>query len=292
MPHSRSSRFRSSTARAVRKSETAPPGFRGLWLGRALLVVDPSLEDAARLLFLDSSGRVGRQFVRGGAGAGRDDTTLVEVPGSTEKLVLRRLLHGGLLGPMLGPFFLGMGRPLRELRVTGELRRAGAPVPRPALALGRRVAGPFWKLAVGTYLEPDAVDALSFLESEPDRPRLLRAAEAAGGAVRRFHDAGGRHADLHVKNLLIRERSDTSECIIIDLDKARITPGLTPGERMAQIMRLFRSLLKRDLLERVGSRGCSRFFTAYCGDDRRLRRALWRRVDRELRKVALHRLRY
>jgi hypothetical protein len=61
---------------------------------------------------------------------------------------------------------------------------------------------------------------------------------------------------------------------------------------MAQIMRLFRSLLKRGVLERVGSRGCSRFFTAYCGDDRLLRRALWKRVDRELRKVAIHRLRY
>jgi tRNA A-37 threonylcarbamoyl transferase component Bud32 len=113
-----------------------------------------------------------------------------------------------------------------------------------------------------------------------------------GRAVRRFHDEGGRHSDLHVKNLLIRERGDTTECIVIDLDKARITPGLTPGERMAQIMRLFRSLLKRGVLEPVGSRGCARFFGAYCGKDRLLRRALWRRVDRELRKVAIHKLGY
>jgi len=261
-------------------------------MGRVLLVVDPALEEAARLLSLHSADGVDRHFARGSGGTGRADTALVEVPGSTEALVLRRLLHGGVLGPMLGRLFLGTSRPLRELRVTGELRRAGAPVPRPALALGRRVAGPFWNLVVGTYREPGAVDALAFLESEPDRPRLLRAAEAVGNAVRRFHDEGGQHADLHVKNLLIRETGDTAECIIIDLDKARITPGITPGERMAQIMRLFRSLLKRDLLERVGSRGCSRFFTAYCGADRRLRRALWRRVDRELRKVALHRLRY
>jgi tRNA A-37 threonylcarbamoyl transferase component Bud32 len=269
-----------------------PPGFRCLSAGRVFLVVEPALEDAARALSLSTPGGADRLFARGGGASGRSHTALVETPGSTEKLVLRRLLHGGLLGPLLGAAFLGMGRALRELRVTADLRNAGAPVPRPALALGTRIAGPFWAPVVGTYLEPDAVDALTFLESGPDPKRLLRAAQATGSAVRRFHDEGGRHADLHVKNLLIRERGDTTECIVIDLDKARITPGLTPGERMAQIMRLFRSLLKRAVLERVGSRGCSRFFTAYCGDDRLLRRALWNRVDRELRKVAIHRLGY
>jgi len=261
-------------------------------MGRVSLVVDPALEEALRSLSLDSPGAIDRLFARSGGATGRAETALVEPPGSTDKLVLRRLLHGGLLGPLFGSAFLGLRRPLRELRVTALLRSAGAPVPRPALALGRRIAGPFWEAVVGTYLEPDAVDALSFLESAPEPPRLLRVAEAVGSAVRRFHDQGGRHADLHVKNLLVRERDGSAECIVIDLDKARITPGLTPGERMAQIMRLFRSLLKRGVLERVGSRGCSRFFTAYCRDDRPLRRALWKRDDRELRKVAIHKLGY
>jgi 3-deoxy-D-manno-octulosonic acid kinase len=261
-------------------------------MGRVFLVIDPALEEAVSSLSLHSPGGIDRLFTQSGGATGRGETALVDAPGSTDKLVLRRLLHGGLLGPLLGSAFLGMSRPLCELRVTAELRSAGAPVPRPALALGRKIAGPFWDAVVGTYLEPNAVDALLFLESAPELPRLLRAAEAVGSAVRRFHDEGGRHADLHVKNLLIRERDDTAECVVIDLDKARITPGLTPGERMAQIMRLFRSLLKRGVLERVGSRGCSRFFTAYCGDDRMLRRALWKRVDRELRRVAIHRLGY
>jgi 3-deoxy-D-manno-octulosonic acid kinase len=261
-------------------------------MGRICLVVDPALEETVRSLSLDSPGAIDRLFARGGGATGRAETALVDVPGSADRLVLRRLLHGGLLGPLLGTAFLGIRRPLRELRVTAELRSAGAPVPRPALALGRRIAGPYWEAVVGTYLEPDTVDLLSLLESAPEPSRLLRIAEAVGTAVRRFHDQGGRHADLHVKNLLIRERDDSTECIVIDLDKARITPGLTPGERMAQIMRLFRSLLKRGVLELVGSRGCARFFTAYCGDDRMLRRALWKRVDRELRKVAIHRLGY
>jgi len=275
----------------VPKSEI-PEGFRCISTEPVFLAVEAGLEEVARALSLHSPGGADRLFTRSSGAAGRGETALVEIPGSAEKLVLRRLLHGGLLGPLLGSAFLGMNRPLRELRVTAQLRRAGAPVPRPALAVGRRMAGPFWAPVVGTYLEPDAVDALAFLETEPDRARLLRAAEAMGNAVRRFHDEGGRHADLNVKNLLIRERDETFECIVIDLDKARVTLGLTPGERMAQIMRLFRSLLKRGQLERVGSRGCARFFDAYCGKDRMLRRALWTRVDRELHKVAIHKLGY
>jgi hypothetical protein len=57
-------------------------------------------------------------------------------------------------------------------------------------------------------------------------------------------------------------------------------------------MRLFRSLVKRGLLDGVGARGCARFLAAYCGDDRRLRAALLRRLDPELRRVALHRVAY
>jgi tRNA A-37 threonylcarbamoyl transferase component Bud32 len=257
-----------------------------------LLVVEPALEETVRGLSLDCPGAMDRLFAGGGGASGRGVTALVEVSGSTDKLLLRRLLHGGLLGPLLGSAFLGVRRPLRELRVTAKLRSAGAPVPRPALVWAKKIAGPLWDAVVATYLEPDAVDALAFLESAPETPRVLRAAEAVGRAVRRLHDEGGQHADLHVKNLLIRERDDTAECIVVDLDKARITPGITPAERMAQIMRLFRSLLKREVLPRVGSRGCSRFFSAYCDGDRLLRRALWKRVDRELRKVAIHQLGY
>jgi tRNA A-37 threonylcarbamoyl transferase component Bud32 len=110
--------------------------------------------------------------------------------------------------------------------------------------------------------------------------------------VRRFHDAGGRHADLHVKNLLLRERGTGYEAILIDLDRARIGIDVTPAERMTEVVRLFRSLLKRGVLSTVGARGCARFLRAYCDEDRLLRRAMWRNVDRELRMVAVHKLRY
>lgn len=272
-------------------SSATPPGFERWDDGGITLVVDPARRDPARALGLLRPGRLAELLEGNPGAAGRAATAELAPPGLDERWVARRLVHGGLLGPLLGERFGSLRRPLRELEVTRELRAEGAPVPR-AVGMVAERRGPFHRLTVLTVLEEGTVDALAFLESAPDRARVLRATAAAGRAVRRFHDAGGRHADLHVKNLLVRERAEGTEVCVIDLDKARRTPGLTPEERMAQVMRLFRSLLKRGVLRTVGHRGCARFLGAYCGDDRPLRRAMMRRVDAELRMVAIHALRY
>jgi tRNA A-37 threonylcarbamoyl transferase component Bud32 len=110
--------------------------------------------------------------------------------------------------------------------------------------------------------------------------------------VRRFHDAGGSHPDLHVKNLLVRERDGAVEIVVIDLDRARLQAQVAPRARMAQLMRLYRSLLKRDLLRIVGDGGCTAFFDAYVQNDRALGDALLARLPAERRRVARHALRY
>jgi hypothetical protein len=268
-----------------------PRGFRRLRKGRIELVVDAELAEREAALALLEEGGLERAF---GApqGAGRAPTALLDLGAGGPRVHLRRLVHGGWLGPLLGPAFPSFDRPVDELAVTQRLRDAGAPVPRPALAHARRLLGPLRACAVGTVFEEGTVDAAEFLAGGPEPGRLMLAVAAAAQAVRRFHDAGGRHADLHVKNLLLREGADGFACVVVDLDKARVASDLTPAERMAELMRLFRSLVKRGLLDGVGARGCARFLSVYCGDDRRLRAALRRRLAAELRKVALHEIGY
>jgi hypothetical protein len=110
--------------------------------------------------------------------------------------------------------------------------------------------------------------------------------------VRRLHDAGGRHADLHIGNLLLLERQSEIEVLVIDLDRARVVAELTPARRMAELMRLYRSLLKRRLDRRVGPREYATFFGAYVAGDRTLRRALLTHLPREQRRIARHALLY
>jgi len=274
-------------------SQAVPPaGFQRSTSGRRTLIAANALAEPIGALGLLEPGALERCSLGQPGALGRTHTAVVPLAGAPSRLLLRRLVHGGLLGPLLRGAYWRMNRAVAELRVTDALHKAGAPVPRPGLAVGTRLLGPVHALTVGTVYEEGTVDLLGFLLAEPSIPAVLATAGAAGRAVRAFHDAGGRHADLHIKNVLVREGDGAPSCIVIDLDKARVTAGLTPGERMGQLMRLFRSLLKREVIDIVGARGCARFFASYCGDDRRLRRALWKRVPAELRLVALHKLRY
>jgi len=267
----------------------APPGgFRRLETGRVVLVARQDLLPA--LLDEGFLGRDGleRALERGEPLAqGRGKGVRLALGGLGMRLCLRPALHGGWLGPLLGDRFTGLGRPLRELRVTARLHQRGAPVPAPAFVWGRRDGPWHWRVAVSTLNEEATVDALSFLRQRPGRDRVRSAAIALGQAVRRFHDAGGQHADLHLGNLLLRREGAGTSGLVVDLDRARLSAP-DGRRRMAELMRLLRSVRKWGLLPCVGSRGVSAFLAAYCQGDRALRRSLLARLPAERRWLRLH----
>ncbi len=271
-----------------------PPGFVAVNHGKGRWLVDAAIADEVRRAHLLDAEEVRAALARAEGATGRAQTALVSL-GAT-RLVLRGVQRGGILGPLLGAALFAPDRPLREIAVTAALRSAGAPVPRPAFggAFRRRGAWRFgaWNGAVATWLEAEARDAEVWLRGDPPQASLERALESAGAAVRRFHDAGGSHPDLHVKNLLVRELADRCDIVVIDLDRARVIPDLSARARMAQMMRLYRSLLKRDLLRVVGESGCAAFFVAYTRGDDALRNALLARLPAERRRVARHALGY
>jgi 3-deoxy-D-manno-octulosonic acid kinase len=223
---------------------------------------------------------------------GRGPTIVVPIPGSDSRLHLRPVRHGGWFGGVLGNAMLGLRRPIDELRVTASLAERGAPVPSPALVIAER-SGPFWNATVGTVFEPDTVDGIAFLSGSPDRGAVIRAAAAAGRAVSCFHRQGGSHADLHIGNLLIRIKPDgETEVVVIDLDRARDLEPVDSSQRMRELMRLQRSLIKRRFVQTVGARGLARFLAEYTGGDRRLRRELLSHLGRERLRIALHAVLY
>jgi hypothetical protein len=226
--------------------------------------------------------------LRGAGSGGRTDTAVLAVPGRRERVHLRPVRHGGWLGPLWGGAILGLSRPSEELRVTARLLAAGAPVPRPVLVCAHRAVGPLWRAVYGTVHAEGTCDGVVWLESHPDRPAIVRAARAVGVAVRRFHDAGGSHADLHAKNLLLSEVGSGISVLLIDLDGAAAGAPPAPERRMRELMRLVRGLHKRGFVERVGPRGLAAAFGAYCAGDRALRRALLEHLPRERRRLARH----
>lgn len=274
----------------------APP--RGLesfaWSARPGLRIaaDPGLAPALAAAGLLDVARVRARLATASGATGRAPIAIAELPDGSGRVALRGLRRGGWLGPLLGSALAGGGRPFAELAVTARLRAAGAPVPRPLLAIAWR-RGVAWNAALGTAYVDGAVDAARALATRPPRRELRRVLAAAGRAVRLFHDVGGSHPDLHVANLLIRPVDAATEVWIVDLDGARAGAWLGPRERMAELMRLYRSLCKRGLLAAAGGeRGCLWFLCAYVAGDRALRRALLARLPAERRRLARHALLY
>jgi 3-deoxy-D-manno-octulosonic acid kinase len=268
--------------------EPAGPALRR---GRCLVLAPPSLAaEAERLGLLEPDG-LARLLARAEPGpTGRARSACVSLADG-RRLHLRPVRRGGLLAGLWRGGVLGLARPRAELRVAARLAAAGAPVARPALVVGER-GRILWSAAVATWWEPGARDARDFLAAGPAPARVARAAAAAGAALRRFHDAGGRHADLHAGNLLLREEASGCTALLVDLDRARCGRPPPASVRLAEMMRLLRSLVKLGLAARVGPRGCAAFLRAYTGGDRRLRRALRRHLPGELRRLRLHRAGY
>lgn len=272
-----------------RPSPETPPECVALERDGAHWIADAARLEALRAAGLLDRSRVETLLATASGPSGRSATA--QVRAGDVACVVRAVTRGGAFGPWLGRAFGDPRRPLDEFAVTRRLAAAGAPVPQ-ALLAGAWRRGIAWNGIVVTRLEDGALDGERYLRDGPAPAQLARAAANAGAAVRRFHDAGGRHPDLHVKNLLFRDRDGAYDVVVIDLDRARCGAPPAARERMRELMRLHRSLRKRGLLDRVGGRGCVRFFHAYVGGDRALRAALLARLPAERRRSALHALHY
>ena len=213
------------------------------------------------------------------------------------ELVLRGFRRGGWLGPLRGEALASPARLFDELRAHHELAQRGAPVPTPAFAVAHLRAGR-WTGGVATRRISQATNGLALLRSQPDAQQRTRVARAAGRAVRRFHEAGGRHADLHIGNLLVRDH-ELPEVFVIDLDRARVGSPPPPGRRARELARLERSLYKwlRADGDAVAAPAlvnavCRDFLHGYVGGESALHEALRAPLRREHQRAALHRLRY
>ncbi len=164
--------------------------------------------------------------------------------GSGRSVHLREMAHGGWLRGLTGRRFLTARRAIASLESAAALIARDVAVPAP-VAMHARRRGAFWHLCVANEFIADVRPGGSFLEQSPDLSQAMAA--AAGRAIRAFHDAGARHRDLHVDNLLVRDAARACEVVIVDLDGVRIGAPPSPSRRRRELARLQRSLRKRPL---------------------------------------------
>jgi 3-deoxy-D-manno-octulosonic acid kinase len=201
-------------------------------------------------------------------------------------LFVRLYAHGGLLGPVLGTGFLNPRRISDELRVAILAYERGVPTALPVAVRIERTAGPLFTAHYVSEAIPDAVSLLALLsgtgqDPTPSPEAVRRLAVCAGDTVAALHEAGIWHADLSLGNLVVQGTLDAPRVFVIDFDKARPSDGIRLRRRIANLVRLNRSVLKwPGSRQAVRPRDRLRFLRAYarrCSDGDR---GDWRQVAR------------
>ena len=182
-------------------------------------------------------------------------------------VAIRRYRHGGLLRRLTGDLFFFGNRPFQELVVTEKARTAGVTTVKILAAIRQRGWGGWYRGYLITEYLPAALDLIHYLDQQPSGAKRQRVIEQAAGSVRKIHEKGIYHADLHLKNFLV-EDGRRVKVYLIDFDKSRIFAKLAPSRRMKNLRRLDRSAEK---LKRLGlsltESDKKRFCHIYARDD-------------------------
>ncbi|MBM4055776.1 MAG: hypothetical protein FJ264_14175 [Planctomycetes bacterium] len=193
-----------------------------------------------------------------------------------ERLIIRNYKHGGLLGKIFGNVFLNGNRPFNEINIHEVALQNGVPSAEAIAIAKRKILGGFYSADFITKEISGAVDLMHFLAEHP--AEYIRESKKSvilviAGLIRKMHDVGIYHADLHLKNILVKKNPDGAfEAYIIDLDKSTVLPQLTLSKRMKNLLRLDRSLEKYYWLQRkktgkelfpISKTDRMRFFKAY-----------------------------
>jgi len=226
-----------------------------------------------------------------GVPTGRAPHARIRLADGTD-VILRRYRHGGLLAPLTGDRFLSSDRFRSEFEIGRAVWAAGVPTARP-VAVGWRARGLFHRGFIATLTISGARDLLDLFARPSTEPVRVAAARACAQAVRRLHDAGIVHADLHLKNLLVGEGVNGKSCgeaWVIDLDLARRESAPLPlNARVSNLARLYRSVEKhRRLGLTIGDAEVEAFCEAYFGDDSDGRAAAHRALGLERLRARVH----
>lgn len=165
---------------------------------------------------------------------GRNAAWFVQLNGYSA--VLRHYRRGGLVAKLVRNYYFWLGaqrtRSWSEYAVLLHLYNKGVAVPQPIAALWQRRFC-YYKAAIVVARIPDAWPIAHRLEHCDPKSVAL--------AVKQMHDAGVWHADLNVFNVLI----DVQQRIyLIDFDRATVSDVVEKTQRLNNVLRLKRSLIK------------------------------------------------
>ena len=172
---------------------------------------------------------------------GRSVFLMAPQASSEPQLIVKRHIARGLKEAL--KYCLWPSRAWVEWRMLRRLREAGIPCPRVFAMAERRRNGLFHAAAlVMEYVAGATVLPLA-LRDAPYPVAREAVLDAVAATVRRIHDAGFDHHDLHAGNFLILQGPDGEPAVCpIDFHAVRLRSALSPRQRAAGLGKLCFSL--------------------------------------------------
>ena len=174
-------------------------------------------------------------------------TLLMESLGN-ETFIVREYWHGGMVGKIFKDFFCDGMRPVRELSVCEAASRGGIKTTEIVAIVKNKVFGPFYKFRLVTKEITESIDLIELLLHSGEN-RLFKQKKQIinelAKAVNDMHNVDIYHADLHLKNILVKsDHGGGVQVYIIDLDKSKQYEKIGFQRKMKNILRLDRSVVK------------------------------------------------
>jgi hypothetical protein len=227
-------------------SAAAPPaGFVRVTAGRCAAVVLASLEEDARILLAEGSlYEAAARDLAARPLSGRGVAYAITLPVSQMRVVVRHNRHGGLLAPLTRDFFLPPTRAPLELAIARRLRELGVPTPEIVMYGTAPAFFPFQRADVVTREIVDGRDLAAFMATEVPAEERAAAWAATRALVRTMNEAGVRHHDLNVKNVLLARSDDAIVAYLLDVDRVELGAPRSADIARGNVSRLLRSARK------------------------------------------------
>lgn len=170
--------------------------------------------------------------------------TVLRVPlASGVRVIVKRYAVNGALDWL--KYAVLPSRALAEWTMGRGLAAAGIPTALP-LAMAERRTAVLSDAALVTREIPDALHLNAYVAAhcaEPDDPRRAALYDDLARIVRRMHDAGFVHHDLHGGNVLVSGAPESPRLCVIDLHSVSRSARPSAGARWFDLLKLLHSML-------------------------------------------------
>ena len=228
------------------------PQFEKVVIGRTTILVKDEYRDQILSQKGSLSGKIkeGELFPGVSLLKGRNVIPCIPIKGSDDRMIIKHYEHGGLFRKITRDVLLGNSRPFRELVILETAFQKGILVPEALAARVDRIFGPFYKGEI-TYKEiPHSTNLLEYLKRLNRRPKEEKISakrkiiNSLAEAIKKMHASGIYHADLNIRNVLIRNTGKGIQVYLLDFACSKVIENISLRAKIKNLTRLNRSCEK------------------------------------------------